>query len=41
MAEDAGYTMHAIWQKDWAELSNKRIYIEKLIKASGSIETTI
>lgn len=37
MAEKAGYTLHAIWQNDWAKLSNKRIFIEKLIKTSGSL----
>ncbi len=37
LAESNGYNVHVIWQNDWAQLSNKRIYIEKLIKASGSL----
>lgn len=36
LAESEGYNVHVIWQNDWAQLSNKRIYIEKLIRASGS-----
>lgn len=38
LAEENGYNVHVIWQNDWAKLANKRIYIEKLIKASGSVD---